>query len=451
MLPPLVKLRFTGGIGAPESTVDPSTDDRSRIVDLPRELQARIVAYLAFKSLESLKTVVNWCSTYSTACDERLYKTVVETCIGPTVQASVPLIPNYGYLNRIRANPMLFEEGQFFRWLMKTCVKELTYMPTAAADSFLQSNQLQRHRWESLFFYGALVALRTRCLLDGNPIQTGIVDIGDLRLQVYNLQVFEPVSDTLDDDLLPFIERGWKMDVLPLELIRAVARHANYAANSAIEDPAPIKAGKTRYYRAMLRRLQAVTTLIDTLYKPRLERVMRWGALPIAQTSDLMQVFPDFKTLTREEHYQIKIFEMVLNDMRIHKFRLGFVVRGSTLYNTIQSLLTAFFEIKATVEAWMDDLKLIRFNRPFNDERHELEDEAFGSHFFKYKTDVREAVVQFLLYMATPAASSESQWTKKYTITIMEEIGFISRDAKLLEQRLIEAGFERHTIEKDRN
>lgn len=83
-------------------------------------------------------------------------------------------------------------------------------------------------------------------------------------------------------------------------------------------------------------------------------------------------------------------------------------------------------------------------------ERPDLEQTAFVDFFNSYMTDLRAEIVQFIFYMATPAASVDWKWMKKWTVTTLDERGHPGPVFEELRETLLANGFEPFSFDKAR-
>ena len=455
MLPSLVKLQLRPQVGAPNDGSKAAKLDPTRYEDVPAELRPLITLHLARPSLESLKDVVNFCSSHKNACSEEMYKTVVETCFGPAPRLPVPLIITDEAVSRMRLMGEARTRsryGTFFQWLMEKCLQELTYLPRAAIDSFLQSTEQQRRRWEHSFFMGEFKALHARLRLADLPNPLVVEPNVAFRDILFDFKSFLQVPVTFQAQASALIEQGWGFDQLAVELLRQNSFQATFRANDSIINTDPIQAGTTEYYQAVIRTVEGVQRQIEDYYEPRLEMVMSWGAMPVIHSVDLNTIIPFFKHLRREDHYQLQIFAVVLRDIRTKKMRIALNSVYVTQAKIVLRILETYFGLEPLMESWMDDLKLIRFNRPLFEERAALETTAFIDHFDRYAVEVKAEIVNFLIYMNTLGGCSEWDWVRKFTLTMIEEHTDWGQQAAFneLKQTLESNGFEPFSMQHAR-
>ena len=181
-LPPLWRLSVQTDVGSlPELSVD---------------LLLKIRSYIAApRSFEELQTITKWCGCNSDACDEKLYYEVVIKYIGVFPKVAVPEIPLpwwelagptpddrldwaamfhwhfFEHMTEDRRKEMneAAKNKTFWHTMMVNCGQELLRLPASMRDPFLNSNEAQRARWESIFSRRGLLWLAARVEL-GGPI-----------------------------------------------------------------------------------------------------------------------------------------------------------------------------------------------------------------------------------------------------------------------------------------
>lgn len=181
-LPPLWRLSVQTDVGG--------------LPELSMDLLLKIRSFIAApRSFEELQTITKWCGCNSDVCDEKLYYDVVINYIGVFPKVTVPEIP-LPFWNLAGPTPDdRLDWAAMFHWhffchmtddrkevmnkaaidktfwhkMMVNCGQELLRLPASMRDPFLNSNEAQRARWESIFSRRGLLWLAARVEL-GGPI-----------------------------------------------------------------------------------------------------------------------------------------------------------------------------------------------------------------------------------------------------------------------------------------
>ena len=424
---------------------------RERLPYIPPELWARIQYYLGDDSnLDNLMAILQWCqtnSTNSTACDEKWYKHVLETCVGAKPGTEVPLEPDAGMLHRMvddDRNPVVALGDGYWRRMLVKCVCELEQLPQLMSAAYLRSNEAQRARWASVFERRGMYALRARVVMADEPTPAqekrnefsfpdyhefvGIVGIGeDERSARIGFMKGEETTPEFENTVKKWIEEGWKFDWLFGELFKTnLDRRENWKTNWCHGE----KYAKVDVWISLLREFQY------SYFIPRMHMLLEHGIDHVIPWSDMILAIPNVVLMECEDHYQLEVLSsniQLLVDYKI-KVESESVYIGAIAEKRMQAIVGAYVELPNAIERWEEKLS----NENNTDEYTKS---TYIEHFRRYEVVVPQRLVELMVHLVHPHGNNHWYVAREYIRLNVLNNGFLSAAHKdALDTALVSTG-----------
>ena len=444
-LPPLWRLSVQTGVRGKHNKVE-----------LPPDVLRHIISYLEVKpfSLEQLEGLINWCAAQSISkggkCHEDFYYKVVTKCMSVPPTVRVPLAPcafpdgiedsgewfNYKnkggldwtdmfysefqitdvlHLRRIANKDIIIKmneaakNGKFWSTMVTKCKDELKRLPKSMRGPFLNSNEAQRARWESVFYRRDLWWLRARVAL-GGPIAKSPDHKYDYRGFVgqfssnseesdyaYNFLSGRQLNSDFEHRVNGWIEQGWKFDWVLGSVFKLGVPTTNEVYKTKDEADIVVEAIKHFKYR--------VNALIFA------------GAEPKIRVEHFQPIFPrENEYIDESKHYRFRFLKEKVDLLLERKISVHFDMENTTDYSSplvFMKIIHCFLR----VAGWERQFEsMLHKMRTYDDYDALSSDDDNVRGLYKktqaYRSELKLQLCKLIVHLASPEGSNVHEKAK---------------------------------------